>query len=129
MKRASLIVGYLLLTIVLVSGCVPILLGAGVAGGIMVTKDSVQLQYDTDLAKAWKAVHSAFDRMGIINVQDEKGGTIDGTIQESHVTARITPVTTSSVKIEVKARKNLLPDMDLANKVINDINNRLHSSP
>ena len=114
--------------VVLLNGCVPILIGAGVAGGIVVTQDMVRLQYDTSFDHAWDTTHEAIDKMGIISFQDKKAGKIEATIQESFVTARVTPVTAQSMKIEIKARKNMLPNMDLANKIINDINNRLHQT-
>ena len=127
MKKYSLLLVSLLMSTFLFSGCIAIILGAGVAGGIVISQDTVRLQFDTNSERAWDKTHAALDKMGIINSEDKKAGTIEATIQESHVTARITPVTTQAMRIEVKARKNLLPNIDLANKVINDINNRLHA--
>ncbi len=126
MKRYFLL-PIVLLGMLLSSGCVALLVGAGVAGGIAVSQDKVQLQVDTSYEHAFKVVHTTLERMGIINTEDQKGGNIEATIQESHVIARITSVTAKSVRIEIKARKNFLPNMDLANKIINDINNRFHA--
>lgn len=118
----------LLISLPLLSGCVAVLVGAGVAGGIAASQDKGQLQVDCNFDRAFKTTHVALDRMGIINSEDKSSGSIEATLQESHVIARVVSVTAHSTRIEIKARKNLLPNIDLANKIINDINNRLHTS-
>lgn len=128
MKKYFLPLASLLISIPLLSGCVAVLVGAGVAGGIAVSNDTVRLQIETNYEKAWKATHDALDRTGIINAQDKNAGTIEATVEESHIMATITIVAPQSTRIEIKARKNLLPNMDLANKIINNINNRLHAT-
>jgi hypothetical protein len=127
MKKFTLVAVGLFLSASLLSGCIAILLGAGVAGGIVISQDTIRLQYDTNFDRAYRATHDALDKMGIINAEDKKAGTIVATIQDSHINARVIPVTSNAIRIEVKARKNLLPNLDLASKIINDINNRLHS--
>lgn len=129
MKKYFLPLSELFISIFLFNGCVAVLLGAGVAGGIVVSQDKIQMQVDANYDKAFQTVHTTLSRLGIINSEDAKGGNIEATVQESHVIARITPQTEQSIRITIKARKNLLPDMDLANKIINDINNQFHNHP
>lgn len=117
----------ILVSACLLSGCVLFVLGAGAAGGLAATHDKVHLQFDTDFENGWKITHKALDFMGIINSQDKAAGTILATIEESNVVAKVTVIGQSSIQIEVKARKNMLPNLDLANKILNDINNRLHA--
>ena len=128
MKRFFLLSVACLLSVVLFSGCVALILGAGVAGGIAISQDTIRLQSNTNRDRAFNVTRQTLDRMGIINKEEPKAGTIEATVEDSHVVARIIPVTKSSMRIEVKVRKNLLPNMDLASKIINDINSRLHSA-
>ena len=128
MKRILFLIVSCLLSVVLFSGCVAIILGAGVAGGIAISQDTIRLQSNTNRDRAFNVTHQTLDRMGIINKEDPKAGTIESTVEDSHVVARIIPVTKNSMRIEIKARKNLLPNMDLASKIVNDINSRLHSA-
>jgi len=127
MKKFSLILTGLLLSTMLFSGCFALILGAGVAGGIAISQDTIRLQANTTFDRAWKTAHTALDKMGIINSEDQKAGTVVATIEESHVVAKISLIAPRVVRIEVKARKNLLPNQDLASRIINDINNRLHT--
>lgn len=128
MKRFFLLTISCLLSVFLFSGCVAIILGAGVAGGIAVSQDTIRLQSNTSHDRAFNVTHQTLDRIGIINKEDQKAGIIESTVEDSHVVARIIPVTKNSIRIEVKVRKNLLPNMDLASKIVNDINGRLHSA-
>ncbi len=127
MRKFPVVLIGLVLSTFFLSGCVAIILGAGVAGGIAISQDTVRLQYDTNFENAWQTTHIALDKMGIISAEDKKAGKIEATIQESHVVARVIPVVSTAMRIEVKARKNMLPNIDLASKIINDINNRLHA--
>ncbi len=127
MKRFILASVACLLSVVLFSGCVALILGAGVAGGIAISQDTIRLQSNTSRDRAFNVTHQTLDRMGIINKEDPKANMIEATVEDSHVVARIIPVTKNSIRIEVKVRKNLLPNMDLASKIINDINGRLKS--
>ena len=120
---------YLGLMIVFLSlslcGCAVLLIGAGVAGGVAISRDTAKLEIDTSFNRAWKVTYSIIDRMGQINLQDKQAGEIQATVKESSITAQITQITSKSVRIEIKARKNLLPNMDLSVEIINKINNRL----
>ena len=126
-KRLFLLSMSCVLSAFLFSGCIALFLGAGVAGGIAISQDTIRLQYNCNTQKAYKATHDSLDHMGIINSEDQKANKIEATVEDSHITARIIPVTHNSTRIEVKARKNLLPNLDLASKIINDINGRLHA--
>lgn len=128
MKRVFLLTMSCLLSVFLFSGCVAIILGAGVAGGIAISQDTIRLQSNTNRDRAYNVTRQTLDRLGIINKEDQKTDTMEATVEDSHVVARIIPVTKNSMRIEIKVRKNMLPNMDLASKIVNDINGRLHSA-
>ena len=106
-------------------GCFAVLIGAGVAGGIAISEDTAKLEVDTSVRRAWGVAYKVVEYMGAINLRDKEGGKIEAIVQESKVTVTVVAVTSKSVRIEVKARKNLLPNVDLAMEIINKINGRL----
>ena len=106
-------------------GCVAVLIGAGVAGGIAISEDTAKLEADTGFRRAWGAAYEAVESMGAITSRDKDAGKIEATVRESKVNVQIVAVTSKTIRIQVKARKNLLPNIDLAMEIINKINSRL----
>ncbi|MBL8014258.1 MAG: DUF3568 family protein [Candidatus Omnitrophica bacterium] len=123
MKRIVL-ASWMLVSLLAFSGCAAILIGAGVAGGVAISEDTAKLEIDTTYDRAWNAVHEMVKSMGIINAQNKDSGKIEANIQDSRVDVKVLPVTSKTVRVEVKARKNLLPNMDLAMTIINRINSK-----
>ena len=123
MKKLSLV-----LTLMIFSanmyGCAAVLVGAGVAGGIAISEDTAKLETDTSFDRAWRVTYNIVKSMGVITKSDRDSGKIEAVIQDSKVDAKVVPMTSRTVRIEVKARKNLLPNMDLAMRVINRINSK-----
>ncbi len=124
MKKFSVILG-IMISCAGVSGCAAVLVGAGVAGGIAISEDTAKLEADTSYDRAWKLTYDAVKSMGVITKSDRDLGKIEAMVQESKVEAKIVPLTSRTVRIEIKARKNLLPNMDLAMRIINKINSKL----
>ena len=108
-----------------VYGCAAVLIGAGVAGGIAISEDTGKLEKDTSFRRAWGVTLKIVQSMGAVTLQDKSSGKMEALIRESKVWVKIIPVTGKTVRIEVKARKNLLPNVDLAMEIINKINDRL----
>ena len=107
-----------------VYGCAAVLIGAGVAGGVAISEDTAKLDIDTSYSRAWKVTYDTIKDMGAINTQDKESGKIEANIQNTQVVAKVLPLTAQTVRIEVKARKNLLPNMDLSMLIVNSINTR-----
>jgi len=103
------------------SGCFALLLGAGVAGGVAISKDTASVNVDKSFDAAWKATYDQLEKMGAINLQDKKVGKIEANIEDSEVTALIKQLTAKTVTIEIKARKNLFPNVTLAQDILNQI--------
>ena len=106
-------------------GCAAVLLGGAVAGGMAVSKDTAKLETDTSFQRAWTVTYNILLEMGEISLRDEDAGEIQATINDTDVSAQIIRITRKSVRIEIKARKNLMPEVDLAVEIINKINRRL----
>lgn len=105
-------------------GCAAVLIGAGVAGGVAISEDTAKLESDTSYNRAWNVAYATLKEMGAINTQDKDSGKIEANVQDSKIEARIIPVTSRTVRIEVKARKNMLPNMDLAMTIVNKIHSK-----
>lgn len=106
-------------------GCAVALIGAGVAGGVAISRDTAEIAKDTSYDKAWSVTEKTIKDMGMIKLQDRKAGKIEATVEDSQIEAHVTQITPKTVKVRVKARKNYFPNVDLAMKIVNKINEKL----
>lgn len=123
MKRMVL-ASWMVVSLLAFSGCAAILIGAGVAGGVAISEDTAKLEVDSSYDHAWSVAYNTVKSMGIISAQNKDSGKIEADVQDSKIDVKVLPVTSKTVRIEVKARKNLLPNMDLAMTIINRINSK-----
>ena len=119
--KKFLIIVVCLFSLVAFYGCAAVLIGAGVAGGVAISEDTAKLEADTSYNRAWKVTYATLKEMGAVNTQDKDSGKIEANVQDTRIEARVIPVTSRTVRIEVKARKNFLPNMDLAMTIVNKI--------
>ena len=112
-----------ILSFFLLSGCAIFLLGAGVGGGIAISKDTIQGTWDKPKDRVYNASRDVMMQEGFIRLEDKLHGHIDGEVRKSQIEIQITQISQKTVQIHVKARKGykLLPDMDLANELYNKI--------
>ena len=115
---------FVLASLLNVYGCAAILIGAGVAGGVAISEDTAKFEVDTSYNRAWSVTYDTIKNMGAVNTQDKDSGKIEANIQDTKIEAKVLPLTPQTVRIEIKARKNLLPNMDLAMAIINRINSK-----
>ena len=110
-------------SLLLFSGCAIFLLGAGVGGGIAISKDTMEGHFDKKLDQVWKASREVVMQEGFIRLEDKLHGAIDAEVRKSEVKIEILQVSEKTVRIRVKARKGykLLPNPDLANELYNKI--------
>ena len=122
--RKVLLTCFVVSSLLTVYGCAAILIGAGVAGGVAISEDTAKLEVDTSYGRAWKVTYDAIKSMGAVNSQDKDSGKIEANVQDTKIDAKVIPLTPQTVRIEIKARKNLLPNMDLAMRIVNKINSK-----
>ena len=102
----------------LLSGCIYMIVGGiGAVGGYVVSPDTVEGVAVHDQSAAWNAANEVVSVMGVVEEQNEQAGYLVARIQRSKVTVTIIPVTNSTVKVNVKARKYFLPRISLAQDV------------
>lgn len=111
----------------LFSGCALFLVGAGVGGGIAISKDTIEGHFDKKLDEVWKASRQVLMSEGFIRLEDRAHGTIESEVRKSEVKIEILQVSEKTVRIHVKTRKshNLLPHIELANELYNKIFHKL----
>ena len=122
--RKMLLSCFILASMLTAYGCAAVLIGAGVAGGVAISEDTAKLEVDTSYNHAWNVTYDTLKAMGAINSQDKDSGKIAANIQDTKIEAKVLPLTPQTVRIEIKARKNFLPNMDLAMTIINRINSK-----
>ena len=119
--------GCLLSGLFLFSGCALFLVGAGVGGGIAISKDTIEGHFDKKIDEVWKAARQVLMQEGFIRLEDKPHGQIEAEVRKSEIKIEALQVSEKTVRIRVKARKGLklLPDVDLANELYNKIFHKL----
>ncbi len=109
---------YLMCLLVTNCGCAPILLTtAGVIVGYAVSRDSVTLDLDRPWDRIWEISLEETKHQGIVKREDRVKGRIDARIREADVTLSLEQLTPSTVRVVIRARKHLLPKVDVAQRL------------
>jgi hypothetical protein len=107
---------------VLLSGCVPLLIGTGIVTGFLVTKDTVSGNFEVSSDKLWKTSLAAVDEKADIVEQDQARGFIKGTINKDEIVVKIKELTETSQNLRVTARKAFaLANLTLAQEIFTKI--------
>lgn len=111
----------------LFSSCALFLVGAGVGGGIAISRDTVEGHFDKSMDQVWRASREVIMQEGFIRLEDKVHGKIEGESEKSEVKIEISQVSEKTIRVRVKARKSykLVPNIDLANKIYNKIFKKL----
>lgn len=126
MELRKIAVAGLLATAVGFSGCAAALIGAGVAGGYALSKDSVTGHFDQKKARVYRAGLKVAKKMGEVTLEDSETGRIQAKIDESDVTISVKPLTDKTTELEVSARNKFkMPAVDLAQNVYEKIGEQL----
>ncbi len=100
------------------SGCAPVLLATvGAVAGYAVSKDSVTIDLDRPWERVWASCLEETKRQGRIKREDRARGRIDARIKETDVVATLEQLTPSTVRVIIRARRNLLPKVEVAQRL------------
>ena len=111
----------------LCGGCAPVLIATGAVAGYAVSRDSVIVDMDHPWDRAWGAARQELSERGRIKRENPKRGRLDARIEEADVVVALKQLTPSTVRVIVRARKNLLPKVDVAQRVALGIQKRVES--
>lgn len=107
------------------TGCAVALVGAGAVAGYAVSRDHVELLVDRPYPQTWDVCLEETKRAGLIKDVDPAEGRIEAESRGAHLVVTVERLTETTVKIVVKARKHLLPKIDVAQQLANRIAHRL----
>ncbi len=108
------------------SGCPVVLVGAGLAGGYAISKDSVTNHYDFSRDRVYGSSLAVLKEMGQVTTEDSKNGLVEGKVKDVTVTITAKQLTKKTVELKVKGRNQLkMPAVDVAQEVYNKIDDRL----
>lgn len=104
-------------------GCVMMLVGAGAAGGYAIGKDYIQGETDKNFNSVYDTAVSVLELMGIIESKysNPSIGKIHAKVDNSSLEITVERLTRSTIRLKVKSRKNLMPNIELAQKAYNKI--------
>lgn len=122
-KRKLILPGLLIFSLFVSSGCALFLVGAGAAGGIAISKDTLEGNLDKKFDTVWNASRDVLMQEGFIRLENKPHGTFDAEVEKSQVNIEVKQLTEKTVRIRVKARKGyrLIPNPALANELYNKI--------
>ncbi|MEK6563536.1 MAG: DUF3568 family protein [Candidatus Omnitrophota bacterium] len=106
-----------------VSGCAVVLVGAGAAGGYAIGKDYIQGETDKDFDRVYDSAVTIAGIMGDIESQfsNPSTGKIKANVETSSLEIYVERLTKKTVRLKVRSRKNLMPNIELAQKVYTKI--------
>lgn len=104
-------------------GCVMMLVGAGAAGGYAIGRDYVQGDVENDFDSMYNAAARIAEKIGVIESKysNNSVGKIKVSVETSSLYITVERLTRHAVRLRVKSRKNLLPNVDLAQKTYTNI--------
>lgn len=101
----------------ILSGCAPILLASGAAVGYIVGKDSVTMDLDRPRELVWTACFEEAKHLGMVKRVDPKNGRLDAQIQRASVVVTLEQLTPATLRVVVRARRNMLPRIEVAQRL------------
>ena len=109
------------------SGCFYLVLsGVAAAGGYAVSPDTIQGETEKDYDQTWDAAVEVVSIMGTISSQSRELGKIVALVNDSKITINVVQLTTSSVRLKVKARKSFFPSLPNAQNVYVKVMNKVN---
>jgi len=100
------------------AGCAPVLLASmGAVAGYAVSRDSVTLDLDRPSNRVWAACLEEVKLQGRLKKEDRANGRLEAQIREVDVVVTLEQLTPSTVRVLIRARKNLLPKVDVAQRL------------
>ena len=115
----------LLVPALFLAGCAPVLLAFGAVGGYAISKDSVTMDLDRPMEHIWNACVEETRHQGAVKRLDPKNGRLDAQIQQASVVVTVEQLTPATVRVVIRARRNLLPRIEVAQRLAIGIARRI----
>ena len=107
-------------------GCAVLLLSTGVLGGIAVSDDTVQTEINRHPSVIYGIARDELLEAGMLTLEDAAHWTLKATTRDkSDVTMTITRKDEEPSRMRIQARRNFLPNVELAHQLSTKILKRL----
>ena len=106
-------------------GCAPMLIATGAAAGYAISRDSMVFMLEKPWMEIWQASLDEVKAQGLLKQEDVRRGRISALVQDADVSITLKQLTPSTVRVTVRARKNLLPKIDIAQALALAISKRV----
>ena len=113
------------MAVLALGGCAPVLVAAGAGVGYAVSRDSVTLDMDHPQDRVWTAIVEETHDTGKIKREDANRQRMDLRVDGTDVVITLQPLTPSTVRVSVRARRFLLPRPEMAQRVAFGIQRRV----
>lgn len=119
--RFNFVIG--LVFILLLCGCTMMIIGASALSGYAVSRDTIGGEFDKSFDSVYDVALNISETMGVIESKSRNSnfGKIRAKVENSSLDIYVEKLTAKAVRLRVKSRKNLLPNIELAQKVYNQI--------
>ena len=124
MRTRGLLIG-LLLGVGLTGCAAVVLVGAGAVAGYAVSRDHVEVTVERPYDQVWAAALDEAKHSGLLKDVNRDTGRIEATNQGTHIEVTLERITETAVKVVVKARKHMLPQIDTAQRLAGRLARRL----
>lgn len=112
------IVKFLGLSFFLLTGCVPLLVGAGVVTGYTLSSDSATGNISSDYRELWDMCLDKLETMEAEFIYtNESKGVIKARVSENNVAIKINSSGQNTQRLRVSARRMLMPKPQFAQKI------------
>lgn len=110
------------------AGCAPALIATGAVAGYAMSRDAVVLDMNRPWDRIWNAADEEVRALGGRMKREHPGrGRIDARVEEADVVITLKRLNDETVRVVVRARKNMLPKIDVAQKLAFGIQRRVES--
>ena len=111
------------------AGCSVFLLGSGAVAGVGMSIDTVRLERKIEKSVAWDITKQTIEALGQITYENKTRFEIEAEVEGVKISAEILQVEGREyVWIDITARKKGLPDIDMANTIVDTINDNLKNT-
>ncbi len=117
-RKNILMLGIVIPLLFSMSGCIYLVVGGiGALGGYVISPDTVEGLTENDMAAVWDAAIEIVSIMGVILEEHEDGGILLAKINGAKVSITMTPISQTTIKLNVKARSYHFPKISVAQDV------------
>ncbi len=112
------IIAFIIAGLLLITGCVPALVAAGVVTGYAISNDSAMGNVKSEYRVLWDLCMDVLESMEAeVLLVKESRGIIKAKVSDHSVVIKINSISSDNQRLKVSARRNFLPKPQMAQKI------------